>query len=56
MTLYGDTNGDGSLEGAVYGLFAADDIEHLSTKRKADAIINRILLALRRDQVVYYTR
>lgn len=53
---YGDTNGDGSLEGAVYGLFAADDIEHLSTKRKADAIINRILLALRRDQVVYYTR
>ena len=53
---YGDTNGDGSLEGAVYGLFAADDIEHLSAKRKADAIINRILLALRRDQVVYYTR
>lgn len=25
---YADTNGDGTLEGAVYGLFAATDIEH----------------------------
>ena len=25
---YGDTQGDGTLEGAVYGLFAAEDISH----------------------------
>ncbi len=25
---YADSNGDGTLEGAVYGLFAADDISH----------------------------
>lgn len=25
---YGDTEGDGSLEGAVYGLFAADQLKH----------------------------
>lgn len=40
---YGDTNGDGSLEGAVYGLFAADDIEHpdghTSTVYKKDDIV-----------------
>ncbi len=33
---YGDTQGDASLEGAVYGLFAADDIYGPDTQRDDD--------------------
>ncbi len=33
---YGDTQGDGTLEGAVYGLFAAEDIYGPDTQRTAD--------------------
>ncbi len=33
---YGDTQGDSTLEGAVYGLFAADDIYHPDTQRAED--------------------
>ncbi len=33
---YGDTEGDSSLEGAVYGLFAAEDIIHPDTDLRAD--------------------
>lgn len=33
---FGDTEGDGSLEGAVYGLFAAEDIVHPDSELGGD--------------------
>lgn len=36
---YGDAQGDGTMEGAVYGLFAADDIYGPDTQRAADGTV-----------------
>ncbi|MEW4411273.1 SpaA isopeptide-forming pilin-related protein [Clostridium sp. AN503] len=38
---YGDTQGDATLEGAVYGLFAADDIYGPDTQRAADGSVQK---------------
>lgn len=38
---YGDTQGDATLEGAVYGLFAADDIYGPDTQRAEDGSVEK---------------
>lgn len=38
---YGDTQGDATLEGAVYGLFAADAIYHPDTQRNDDGSVKK---------------
>lgn len=37
----GDTQGDSTLEGAVYGLFASDDIYHPDTQRNGDGTVKK---------------
>lgn len=47
---YGDTQGDGTLEGAVYGLFAAEDIVHPDGKTGVVYRANNLVAAAATDK------
>lgn len=47
---YGDSNGDGTLEGAVYGLFAAENIEHPDEKSGVIYKVNELVSVATTDR------
>lgn len=49
---FGDTEGDGVLEGAVYGLFAAEDIRHPDSDMKADGSMTNTGVVYRKNDLV----
>lgn len=49
---YGDTEGDGTLEGAVYGLFAAEDILHPDSIVAADGTVRNTGTVYKRNDLV----
>lgn len=46
---FGDTEGDGSLEGAVYGLFAAEDIVHPDSELGGDGKLTNTGIVYKKD-------
>lgn len=48
---YGDSQGDGTLEGAVYGLFAAEDILHPDSGLNEDGTIKNTGIVYRRHDL-----
>lgn len=48
---YGDTEGDGTLEGAVYGLFAAEDILHPDSDVNSDGTVKNTGIVYRRNDL-----
>lgn len=52
---YGGTEGDGSLEGAVYGLFAAEDILHPDTAVSADGSVKNTGVVFKRNDLAAVT-
>ena len=49
---FGDTEGDGTLEGAVYGLFAAEDIIHPDSDIASDGTITNTGIVYRKNDLV----
>lgn len=48
---YGDTEGDGTLEGAVYGLFAAEDILHPDSDVNPDGTVQNTGVVYKRNDL-----
>ena len=48
---FGDTEGDGSLEGAVYGLFAAEDIVHPDSELGGDGKLTNTGIVYKKDDL-----
>ena len=48
---FGDTEGDGSLEGAVYGLFAAEDIVHPDSELGKDGQLTNTGIVYKKDDL-----
>lgn len=48
----GDTEGDGVLEGAVYGLFAAEDIRHPDSDVRSDGSMTNTGIVYRKNDLV----
>lgn len=48
---YGDTEGDGTLEGAVYGLFAAEDIVHPDAELTRDGSLTNTGVVYRKNDL-----
>lgn len=48
---YGDTEGDGTLQGAVYGLFVAEDIVHPDTDLTADGKFTNTGIVYRKNDL-----
>lgn len=49
---YGDTEGDGTLEGAVYGLFAAEDIIHPDAELSQEGNLTNTGIVYRKNDLV----
>lgn len=49
---YGDTEGDATLEGAVYGLFAAENILHPDSSVSADGTVKNTGIVYRQNDLV----
>ena len=49
---YGDTEGDGTLEGAVYGLFAAEDIVHPDAEVTGNGILTNTGVVYKKNDLV----
>ena len=49
---YGDTEGDGTLEGAVYGLFAAEDIVHPDADVAGNGMLTNTGIVYRKNDLV----
>lgn len=49
---FGDTEGDGTLEGAIYGLFAAEDIVHPDSDIRADGTMTNTGIVYKKNDLV----
>ena len=49
---YGDTEGDGTLQGAVYGLFAAEDIIHPDAEVAGNGTLTNTGIVYRKNDLV----